>query len=125
MWYNFSLLCSKTNETCGGMITDKSGLITAPDYDADGYYDFSLACFWLIKVASNSVIAYQVVNMEIGEANATSCERDVLRVSTLRARQILFLSVPVHGHFIILRNRYTLFILTLHFSGLNMFINLF
>ena len=94
MWFNFSLFCSKANETCGGMITGRSGLITAPDYDADGYYDFSVACDWLIKVASNSVIAYQVVNMEIGAATATSCERDVLRVSTLRARQILFLSVP-------------------------------
>ena len=102
-------------------MTDSSGLITAPDFDADGYYDFNLACDWFIKVASNSVIAYQVVNMEIGAATATSCERDVLRVSTLRACQILFLSVPVHGHFIFLRNKYTLFILTLQFSGLNMF----
>ena len=98
------------------MITGRSGLITAPDYDADGYYDFSVACDWLITVASNSVIAYQVVNIEIGVATATSCERDVLRVSTLRARQILFLSVPVHGHFIFVRNRYTLFILFCSFQ---------
>ena len=133
MWFNFSLFCSKANDTCGGMITDRSGLITAPDYDADGYYDFNVACDWFIKVANNSVIAYQVVNIEIGAVTTTvsSCERDelrvrdVLRVSTLRARQILFLSVPVHGHFIFVLNRYTLFILTLQFLGLNLLINLF
>ena len=80
------LFCSKANKTCGGMMTDRSGLITAPDFDADGYYDFNVACEWLIKVAGNSAIAYQVVNMEIGAAATAGCKGDVLRVSTSGTR---------------------------------------
>ena len=67
-------------------MTDRSGLITAPDFDADGYYDFNVACDWLIKVASNSAIAYQVVNMEIGAAATAGCKGDMLRVSTSGTR---------------------------------------
>ena len=70
------------NETCGGMITDRSGLITAPDNDEDGFYDFNVECVWLIKVASDSVIVYQILDVEIGEASTDSCEGDVLSVST-------------------------------------------
>ena len=65
------------------MITDRISLIKSPDYDADGYYDFNLACTWVIKAARDSAIAYQVIKMEIGE-KTTVCEGDLLRVSTFR-----------------------------------------
>ena len=65
---------------CGGTIVNSSGYISAPDFDADGYYDFNLNCYWLIKVATNSTIVHQLMNLEI-EETATGCDADYLYVS--------------------------------------------
>ena len=64
---------------CGGTITDSSVYISPPDLDLDGYYDFNLNCLWNIKVAANSTILYQILDMDI-EWSA-DCSNDYLRVS--------------------------------------------
>ena len=45
---------------CGEKLTDKSGRISSPDLDNDGYYDYNADCHWAIGVDSKKAILFHV-----------------------------------------------------------------
>ena len=66
-------------EVCFGTETSNIGIISAPDFDVDGYYDYNIKCTWAIQVASNTTIMYQLHNLSI-ETTPGGCDADYLRL---------------------------------------------
>ena len=52
-----SMLCfTASNKSCDYTVMEPSGVITSPDWDQDGYYEFNVNCFWTVKVGVYNVI---------------------------------------------------------------------
>ena len=51
--------------TCGGNLTEPSGLISPPDVDNDGFYDNDVHCNWTITTDGNRMIELQFLTMDI------------------------------------------------------------
>ena len=63
---------------CEERITRKSGLITAPDQNGDGFYDINTDCLWIITAEEGYVIRYSFVLQFI--EYSVNCNKDVLQV---------------------------------------------
>ena len=66
-----------------GTLRDNVGFITAPDLDADGYYDFNLDCIWLIQVEPGKVILYEFEYILLAKST-TRDTFDYINVSRIR-----------------------------------------
>ena len=77
------------DKSCGGILRNSSGYITAPDLDKDGYYDFNLNCVWLIQVNSSKVILYHFDYIAIIVVQLDKCKPDYVKV---RAKELIFFS---------------------------------
>ena len=67
------------NKSCAFIITEPSGVITAPDWDKDGYYEPNVNCSWTVKVGVNYIIRFQVEFVAI-EYNYDCVAADYLEV---------------------------------------------
>ena len=54
------------------------GLITSPDSDGNGLYDFNVDLLWIIEAPEGQIIRYQVQQALI--RNSRACTSDGLRV---------------------------------------------
>ena len=49
-----------SEQYCAFVLQNHSGVITSPDLDLDGAYDFNLHCTWSITVDPKNQIQYQI-----------------------------------------------------------------
>ena len=63
-------------------IKEKSGWLTAPDFDGDGNYDHNLQCRWTVEAEINHVVAAQILHLDIQDSE--DCKSDFLWVYTTK-----------------------------------------
>ena len=78
IWY---LLFLAPEAECGEILTQRSGWITSPDLDEDGFYDFNLRCSWSIEVDEDKAISFRILYIDLWPA--PDCVADNLDVSGL------------------------------------------
>ena len=78
MIYIFFLFAGHSRD-CGGVLRTRTGYISHPDSDNDGFYDNYVNCMWKIEAADGMIIRYEIHNLSI-EASP-NCLDDGLVVS--------------------------------------------
>ena len=73
------------NKDCSEILRNKSGWISSPDNDGDGFYDFNLNCFWIVEVDPGKLIRFQFmyVDLEFYYVPEDLCQTDIILVSIM------------------------------------------
>ena len=84
MWYIIIIFAYFTENLtrCEERSTRKSGMISAPDQNGDGFYDINTDCLWIISAKEGYVIRYRVVITYVEES--VDSHKDVLQVGEPR-----------------------------------------
>ena len=70
---------------CGGILTNTTNSIVAPDRDGDGQYDNNLNCLWAIIAPRDHVIELEFRDLDLEETD--TCDFDVIEASICTPRK--------------------------------------